>query len=87
MAKKEYTLFTDRTEKGDEVQIPAKGYVRIEAAGPGTANCHGKKFNETKTAGVVFSVTTSAPLSVKAGEWLVLRDAKNMDRVYLEERP
>ena len=87
MAKKEYTLFTDRTEKGDEVQIPAKGYVRIEAAGAGIANCHGMKFNERKTSGVGFSITSSTPLSVKGGEWLVFRDAQNMDRVYLEERP
>lgn len=86
MAKEEITLFTKHSGKGDSVQIPAKGYVRIETSVPGNGNCHGMRYNEKRTSGVGFSIIPSTPLSVKAGEWLVLRDSKNMERIYLEIR-
>ena len=86
MAKKEITLFTKHSAKGDAVQIPEKGYVRIETTVPRNGNCHGMRFNEKRTSGVGFSITPSTPLSAKPGEWLVLRDSKNMERIYLEVR-
>lgn len=86
MAKKEITLFTNRSAKGDAVQIPEKGYVRIETSVPGNGNCHGMRYNEKRTSGVVFTILPCTPLSAKPGEWLVLRDSKNMERIYLEVR-
>ena len=56
MSKQEITLFTNRSSKGDMVQIPAKGYARIEASGPGNANCHGMRYNEKRTSGVGFTI-------------------------------
>ena len=86
MSKQEITLFTNRSSKGDMVQIPTKGYARIEASGPGNANCHGMRYNEKRTSGVGFTILPCSPLSVKEGEWLMFRDAKNMERIFFEIR-